>query len=93
MTRSSFGAARGGKAGGWAAALASAAALARFTDCLCFFAELRCNLVGLIGRSDKKEAARESRKQTEAAHADCQWLSPQLELLFQTAAQKLDTRP
>jgi hypothetical protein len=69
---------------------ASAVLLARFTDCLCFFAELRCNLVGLIGRSDKREAAKESREQTEAAHADCEWLRPQLELLFQAAAENPD---
>ncbi len=55
-----------------------------FTDCLCFFAELRANLVGRLLRSDREEACKESRIQTQDVHADTSYLLAQFEWLYQT---------
>jgi hypothetical protein len=62
----------------------SAELLLRFMDCLCFYAELRHNLVGKLRRAANIEACTESRGQTQAVHAETETVRPQLEFLYQT---------
>ena len=62
----------------------SAHLLSQFMSCLCFFAELRGNLVCKFLRGAKQEACTESRNQTQDVHAQTGCFFAQLDALWQT---------